>query len=128
MLVIRDAQMAVFARQAKGEFEDRMVSQIESGYPRHFARLGEAGARRFVQKAIAMGAANGISGEGSVAVLMELMLEFGEQFEMSPERAWARRMLAHPTLPGVVKVDVMRDRLTAATQGRTIVRFPESQS
>ena len=121
MLTIRATQLSILGRNSRREFEDRMVAHISTGYPRHYARLGEEGARRLVRDAIETGEARGIDTVGAVSVLIELMVEFGERFERAPDRGWAAEILENPALPGQLKVRLIRDRFEARTQGRTVV-------
>ena len=123
MLTIREDQMAAFAAVSRESFEDRMTAAIAEGYPAKYAELSEAGTRQFVRRAIETGARHNVRTEGGVAVLIELTIEFGEGFALAPDRTYARKTLAHPALPEVVKLAAIRERLTARTQGRTLDRF-----
>jgi hypothetical protein len=55
---------------------------------------------------------------------VELRLEYGADFELAPDRAWARKILSHPALPGHVKLAVIREKLAASTGGRRIKPAP----
>ncbi|HBY59491.1 MAG TPA: hypothetical protein DEH78_06685, partial [Solibacterales bacterium] len=67
------------------------------------------------------GRTHGVVHQGGIAVLAELMIRFGTEFSRSPDKAWAWKMLAKPSLPGEVKVAALRERMEAATGGRRIV-------
>jgi hypothetical protein len=121
MLIIRDAQMKSFGADAQAQFVDRMVQHLAAEFGTRVAEWGEAGTREFVQRVILSGEQHNIRSTGAVAVLIELMAEFGERFELTPDKAWARKLLAHPTLPDHPKVDALRDRLSSRTGGRKIV-------
>ena len=121
MLVIRRDQLTVFADRARQRFENELVQTIAAELEPKFALLGEAEVRRLIGVAIEHGAALGIVSQGAVAILVELMMQFGENFELSPERQWAQNMLAHPTLPDHVRMDAIRGRLTAQMQGRVLM-------
>lgn len=122
MLIIRDAQLAALGMSGQDQFVDRMVRHLATEFAVKHSEMGDAGTREFVLRAIDAGARNGVRNVGAVAVLIELMAEFGERFEVSPDKVWARKLLAHPTLPDVPKVDALRDRLASRTGGRTIVQ------
>ncbi len=124
MLTIRHEQMAAFTDTADESYVTRMVRYIANDYPVQFEAMGYAAAREFVIKAIQKGSVNNIKTEGGVAVYIQLMVEFGESFENSRDKDWAHEMISHPTLPARLKLDLMRQRMTALSQGRVIVPFP----
>ena len=126
MLVIRTEQVAVFRADAQRRFAERMRAYIAEEYPARYQTLGDEGTRQLIQKGIEAGERHGIDTEGATAVLIELMLDFGERFERTPDRAWAERILARPDLPGQVKVTAVRERLTERTGGRPIVPVASS--
>jgi hypothetical protein len=120
-VIVRREQVAVFRADAQRRFAERMRAYIAEEYPRHYEVLGEEGTNGLVQKGIEKAAQHGIETEGATAVLIELMVEFGEKLERSPERAWAEKMLAEPEVPGQVKVKAIRERFEASTGGRRLV-------
>ena len=126
MLLIRTQQLAVFERDARRAFEDRLVSVVASEYPPSYEVLGEPETRQLIGRAIALGEANRIVTEGGVTALTGLMIQFGETFERSPDRDWAREILAHPKLPGRLKVDLLLERMAGRTQGRVVVAQDEA--
>ncbi len=121
MIVIRSEQQAAFRAAAENRFAARMHAHVAAEYPEHHARLGEDGTRELIQRAVAAGARWGLDGEGQVGALIELMVEFGEKLERSPDRAWAETILGNPGLPGAVKVTAVREKLLARTGGRSLV-------
>jgi hypothetical protein len=62
-----------------------------------------------------------------MAVLIELMIQFGEDFQHSRDRQWSSEILAHPTLPAALKLTLMYTRMTELSQGRVIVPFRYSE-
>lgn len=121
MLVVRKEQVAVFRAEARKRFAERLRAYIAEEYPTRYQALGDDGTKQLVQKGIEAAERHGIDTDGATAVLVELMVEFGERLERSPDRAWAERILAQPELPGQVKVSALRERLSASTGGRTLV-------
>src|SRR5688572_31074858 len=113
--------MATFEERLRGDFQARLVSHIAAEYPQRFQELGEAGTTRLVLAGLDKAAAHNVTAAGAVAVLIELMVEVGSDFERSPDRKWAQTMLAHPTLPGHLKIEVIQHRIRSRTQGRPIV-------
>jgi hypothetical protein len=122
MLIVRDAQLDAFSAASIGNFEVRMVEYLETEYPTRAESLGVAGLAELVRQGIQSAATHELRSAGAIAIWIELILQFGEDLKLSPERAWAGRILAHPRLPDHIKLEVIRERLTAGTAGRPIVR------
>lgn len=121
MLTIRDEQLEALNAAKLQRFEERMAQYVAAEYPRRYASLMEEGTRRLIRNGIEFGTHHGIETEGALAVLIELMVEFGMQFERSPDRAWAERMLALSSIPGPIKVAAIRERFDERTGGRRIL-------
>lgn len=122
MLKIRREQMAVFQQRSTRLFEGEMLQHIAKGFPERLSEMGEEGAVAYIRSTIATAAKHGIVSKPGVGVFLLLKLEFGETFELSPDREWAWKMLEHPTLPGDIKAREIANRLVSGTQGRRIVR------
>lgn len=124
MLIIRREQMTAFRANAERRFIERMRAYIAAEHPARHQALGDLGTRRLIEKGIDAAARHGIDTEGATGVLIELMLEFGERFERTPDRAWAERMLGRRDVPGQVRVSAVRERFSASTGGRPLVMVP----
>lgn len=122
MLIMRDAQTAALSEVSLLHFKERVAHYLATEYPTHADSLGSTGLTTLVDDGIASATRLGLRSEGAVAVWIELTLLFGQDLELSPERGWAHRILAHPTLPDHIKVDLVRERLTRLTAGRPLVR------
>lgn len=120
-LVLRDSQTSALAAVRVRTFEHGMMRMIATEYPRHLAVLGERGVAELIARAVADAPARGITTWGPLGGLIELMVGFGEQFERSPDQAFAQEILAHPTLPAQLKIDLIAERLFLRTGGRRIV-------
>jgi hypothetical protein len=125
MLTIRNAQLAAFRQSRIRGFADDMAAYIAREYPTHHARLGAVGTLAFVERSIEAARQLGIETRGSVAVLTELRLVYGENLERAPSRQWARNILAHRTLPDYIKVGAVQDRLSEETGGRVLIVHQE---
>jgi hypothetical protein len=124
MLVIRDAQFADMARKAVEDFRSGLVKHLLDNYPQSCGAMGgEKGVRAFVQRGIDRAKRHGIEHGGAITILLELFIQFGENFERSPVREVARNILAHPSLPDDAKVGAIRDRHDEHTRGRILVAF-----
>jgi hypothetical protein len=125
MLVIRDEQIAAFRAHKLKRFEDAMVKHIAAGFPEKYQKWGEPKTRDFIRRGVETGHQNGITGGGPLVGLIELMFQFGARFELCPERAWALDLLAHKTLPGDAKVQMIAERFQELSGGRTIEEVGE---
>ena len=124
MLTIRKAQFAVFHQFAIDAFAADAVKHLLTHFPGPSAALGsEAEVRSFVQRGIERGREFGVETGGAVTVLLELWIQFGENFERSPLREFAKNILAHPLLPGDAKADMIRDRHHELTGGCVMVAW-----
>jgi hypothetical protein len=122
MLVIRNAQMAVFQRASKARFEAGVVHHLAHKYPKLVAALGEEGTLNFIRRTTAAAHANRIFAEGAIAIYIDLVIEYGEQFERAPDRTWARKILAHPKLPDHIRMDTISEKFASRADGRIVVR------
>ncbi len=125
MLFIRKEQIEVFNRAATVQFMSRAAARIEQRYPEDHAALGSGGTLDLIRYTLQSGTAHGIRSESGLNGLLELYIEFGRDLELAPYRHWALRILAHPRLPGTLKVSQIRGRLFGLTQGRRVVRHTE---
>lgn len=128
MLTIRIPQLIGLGGDELAQYTERLLAHLRGSYPEDHARLGDEGLRRHIGVAIELGARQRITGEGSVVTLAELLLEFGEAFERSPDQAWARTILEHGRLPGALKVQLLAERLRARAGGRRIVKIVVGQA
>lgn len=115
MLTLRDDQMKALGAHLVAKFRNERVRHIQARYPQHYQNWGDAGVREFVDRAIVASEKWNLETEGAVGVLIELMLEYGEDFEKHADREWALKFLEHPELPGPVKVTAIRERFANGT-------------
>jgi hypothetical protein len=124
MLVIRNAQMDAFREASTQSQLDEIIRHLSSKYPDHSRAIGgESALRDFVQRGLRTASTYGVDSPESTAALLELLIQFGEDFAHSPVREWSLTMLRHPVLAGDLKVDAVWTRHQQLTQGRTFVRL-----
>jgi hypothetical protein len=123
VLTIRNDQLASFSTAKKAGYVDRLLPHLEADYPSWYAERQKRGAVAFVEKVMGIGERHNIQGQAAVSTLVDLMVEFGENFASSPDREWAVKLLAHPSLPDQIKVSMLAERLRARTGGRRIVEM-----
>jgi len=127
LLVIRNEQLDALRRARVLEFETQTVARIQQEYPEDFGILGEEGALNLVRHAMRSAASLGIHHPQAIQALLQLYIEFGTELELAPYRQWALQLLDHPTLPGPMKVNLIRGRLSALTQGRRMVLHKDEE-
>lgn len=116
--------MESLRRAARARLADTISSYLRQHYPDACAALGDEGRlRAFVVRGLDRGHEHGIDTAGAAMVYLELLVQFGEDFQRSPLQPWARNILAHPDLPGPVKAEALRDRHFDETRGRVLVAF-----
>ncbi len=94
MLTIRKERIHVISRRSDEEFIDRMTTCVRGDFPHQFEELGPARVRAFTQEVMALGLRHEVEAGGAMAVLLQLTLMFGMNFERSPDAAWAKELLA----------------------------------
>jgi hypothetical protein len=96
MLVIRDAQLALFEAEATAGFADFMSVHVRTHFPIRCRDLGEELTRRWIEGAIRSGQAHGFTETFCLCLFIDLAFEFGPSF--ASEQPWAVRILADRTV------------------------------
>lgn len=98
------------------QFEDKMVKHLAEILPEKVEILEAEwdGVRSLVRNGIKKGSGYNIERERDVCVLIELMTEFGEDFELQPGNGWARRLLHDPGKSAQTKMQLLHLRLKGA--------------
>jgi hypothetical protein len=120
MLQIRFDQMEVFGKLAREQFEQRLVRHVGAVYAPFAERLGAEGCARFVHRNIQRAIGHGIDTNGAITSFVEICVEFGEQFELSPDGSQAMEHLSDPELPGQIKIALIIEALAERTGGRPV--------
>lgn len=120
-MILRTRQIAAMNPALGGAFEERMLALLAAEYPVQLRGLGEEGARALVRRAVEKGIEHGVEATPDLASLVALMVEFGLDFEVSPDQAVAQQILEHRGLPGAQKVQILEEHLRVRTGGRKIV-------
>jgi hypothetical protein len=121
MLLIRKAQQDALGDSSTRRFEDALCEHVARAYPSEYAELGEDGTRAFVSHNRQRAMRYGIDTLGGIVTFIELLLTFGEEFELSPDGVQAALLLQDASLPGQVKIAYLAECLTSRTGGRKII-------
>lgn len=125
MLQIRREQFGSFQRALLEQYIETTTNHLLEHFPDPCASVfgGRDDVRAFVTRGIDKATDLNVNTPSAVAALLELWLQFGDNFERSPIRAWTMNMLSHPDLPGATKVDAIRDRHLELTGGCVMVAY-----
>ena len=123
MQIIRESQLATLRQGLIDSYLDELAAHLHFNFAEPAAQVGDRAAlRKFAQQARATSARYGIETRGGVAIMAELMLQFGENLQWSPLREWTFNILETPRLPGQLKIETIRDKYFALTGGRIVLR------
>jgi hypothetical protein len=92
--------MEVFSKAALKNFEDRMLVHLTELFPRPCGRLGEKNTREVILQGIAKAREHGIVSERDVCIYIDIMVEFGNDFDCDPALPWASQILKDPNIKG----------------------------
>ena len=124
MVTIRNQQMETLRQQEVDRFASNLVEHLLTTHALAATRIGSRhDLTAFVRRAIARVEDCGVHSPGGITVVVELLLQFGEEFKRSPLRDWALKILEHPTLGGDLKAEKLRERHEELTGGRTVISY-----
>lgn len=97
MLTMRSAQMTVFSQAALKSFEDRMLDHVKEFFPEKCEKLGEK-TRETIRHGMVKARKYAISSEYDVCIFVDVMFEFGDDFDVDPNLPWASEVLNDPAI------------------------------
>jgi hypothetical protein len=100
MLQIRPEQMQSLSTYTICKFEDRMVLHLNKYFPEQCKKLGEDGTRKAVRYGLQRAAGYEITSERDVCIYIDVMFEFGRNFDLDPRLPWASEILNDEGLAG----------------------------
>jgi hypothetical protein len=117
MLTIRKAQMDALNVRLVRDFENLVVSDLAGRFPDQYSQIGEPRLRRLVRAGIHKAESYGIDSQDDVARVIEVMFEYGEDFDQQPDLAWPSKCLHDESLRGDEKAGLLVARLRARKRG-----------
>ena len=105
------AHLGALRRRA---FEESVSRQLNRKYPEKCQALTSAGLQDLIQDGIQRAGKMGVTQEDTVAKYIELMVVHDRNWEDGRN---VRRLMRHPTLSGVAKVDVIHRQLIGGKTG-----------
>ncbi|MFO0616580.1 MAG: hypothetical protein U0414_28565 [Polyangiaceae bacterium] len=113
MLILRKAQIDAIGAASEESLRLRMRRHVESEYPEICAALGDKRVALRVKLGLQRARKHGIRDESHLELFLELMFEFGREFDRSPEVPWGKAVFAAP-YPIEQKMIALAQRATAA--------------
>jgi hypothetical protein len=95
-MLIRAEQMTAFSRAAFAAFEDRMLLHIQRSFPAVFEKLGEVRVCEAIRYGIQRARTYGLTTQRDVCKYIDLMMEFGRDFDTEGTLAGAAEILKDP--------------------------------
>ncbi|BBP78214.1 hypothetical protein CCU68_11435 [Pseudomonas gingeri NCPPB 3146 = LMG 5327] len=119
MLVIREAQWRAIESSLHSAFETRAIAQLRASRAHHLHELDDDTLRICVHNGIRVAVDHGISDEAFVMALLELMVDFGWNFQSSTQTSWAMDILSRSELTEDEKIaELLRHRLSLMLEKR----------
>jgi hypothetical protein len=97
-LIIRQGQMAAFSKATVRNFENRLRAHLQETYPEPSEALGEAGVREVIAHGMKRAEHYHLASEREICGYVELMFEFGRDFDRDPRHPWAGEILRDKTI------------------------------
>lgn len=109
---IRASHLAAFSADLRRRFEERLLTDLGSRYPRIVAEAPEV-ARRRIRDGIDRALSYGLRDEREAAAYVALTFEWGEGFESRPEFGPVAATLRERGVPGWIKIQWIEQYLRA---------------
>ena len=93
MWTIRQEQFESLRRANLQKFEDEMVDHLREFFPDQYSMAGEPKIRQMIRYGTQKAATYGIVGQRDVCLFIDVMVEFGSDFDSDPGLPWASAIL-----------------------------------
>jgi hypothetical protein len=107
MLVIRQAQLAMFREHLLGNFKLKAAAHLKENFPEECEQLGEEGVRERVSTGMTHCEHYGLTDEFQILQFLNLTMLLGPDFHKEPAFA---EILNSPTLDARTKLDRMDEQ------------------
>jgi hypothetical protein len=108
MLTIRKEQLKVFSQNETLNFEDRVAAHLRKIFPERSELLGEEKLAELIQRGIKRARVYEIVAQRDVCKYLDLMMIFGQDFDIDPKLAWASATLHEEFLQGHPTEKILR--------------------
>lgn len=93
-IVIREAQVRAFQREALRAFEDSMLQHLRRHFPAECEAAGEDALREDIRHGVERARAHGFVAKNHVCRYIDVMLHLGRDFDTDPALPWAAAILS----------------------------------
>jgi len=111
MLQIRTEQMDVLSAHMMRVYEERVMRKIKHVFPERYEQDGDDKARQFVQAGIRKADGYSITEDDDVEDFVLVLVQYGMDFEKTPEMAECQEILEDEDLPGDAKILLLCEEL-----------------
>jgi hypothetical protein len=91
--------MEVLSKAALKSFEERMMAHLANFFSRQCAKIGEEKTREAIHQGIKKAKQYGIVSEHDVCIYIDVMFEYGSDFDVDAKLPWASQILTDPEMP-----------------------------
>ena len=98
MLTMRPQQINAFSKMALRSFEDRMMAHVQEFFPEKCETLGAEKTHAAIRQGMLKARKYGILSEYGVCIFIDVMFEYGGDFDVDPALPWARQVLNDPAI------------------------------
>lgn len=105
MFNLRKEQLSIFETVAAKEFENRILAALRERQPGPCASLGDANLEELVRYGIGRAKSYGIVAEPDVCKYVDVMVQLGKDFDVSPIYPWAARTLNDSSVDPTARIN-----------------------
>lgn len=117
MLKIRKDQWDVLSSMMVRNFESQMSDHILNCYPEKSEKLESDGVAKLIRKGIEKSLVYNMESERDVSSMIELMVEFGEDFEMERRNLMVRKLLTDNEKSAQARMDLVYLKMKDVQRG-----------
>jgi hypothetical protein len=115
MLIVRDAQLAIFIEERVRHLPAWLLPHLREHFRARLAGSGDEALRSLIEMSVARARALGATRSTTIGKFVHLRVLFGDELETLP---WAAQTLNNPRLTGDRRVDVLSRRAREVLGGR----------
>jgi hypothetical protein len=127
MLRILERQLTALGLLAQKNFVEQMVEHLLVFTPHHAQTLGPGALRQVIQLGIERAESYGYTLRGPVRFYIELMFQFGSDFDTDPQSRWATAFLKRPWVDGDTERARVEELFFVATRYLAALAGPRNQ-
>jgi len=98
MITMRRKQVEILSRAALKSFEDRMLTHVKEFFAEKCEKLGNEKTHETIRQGMLKARKYGILSEYDVCIFIDVMFEYGVDFDVDPELPWANQVLNDPAI------------------------------